>query len=198
MQASLWKRTLCGLTLLAGLHAAAQTTHWQIDPAHSDALFSVRHMGIANVHGSFSGVTGTVTLDDKNMAQSTVDATIDTTTVDTGNAMRDKDLKGPNFLNVAQFPTMHFVSTNLTQRNGQWLLTGNLTLHGVTKPVTLTLDTTGKDQLDPWGKTRRGFTATTTLNRRDFGVVWSGTLKSGDAVVADDLHITLEIELIRQ
>ncbi len=198
MQASFWKRTLCGLTILVGLQATAQTTHWQIDPAHSDALFSVRHMGIANVHGSFSGVTGTVTLDDKNMAQSSVDATIDTTTVDTANAMRDKDLKGPNFLDVAKFPTMHFVSTKLVQTNGQWQLLGTLTLHGVTKPVTLALDTTGKEQLDPWGKTRRGFTATTTINRRDFGVVWSGTLKSGDAVVADAVQITLEVELIRQ
>ncbi len=198
MQASLWKRTLCGLTILVGLQAAAQTTHWQIDPAHSDALFSVRHMGIANVHGSFSGVTGTAILDDKNMAQSSVDATIDTTTVDTTNAMRDKDLKGPNFFDVAKFPTMHFVSTKLVQTNGQWQLIGNLTLHGITKPVTLALDSTGKDQLDPWGKTRRGFTATTTINRRDFGVVWSGTLKSGDAVVDNQVHITLEIELIRQ
>ena len=198
MQASLWKRTLCGLTILVGLQAAAQTTHWQIDPAHSDALFSVRHMGIANVHGSFSGVTGTAILDDKNMAQSSVDATIDTTTVDTTNAMRDKDLKGPNFFDVAKFPTMHFVSTKLVQTNGQWQLIGNLTLHGITKPVTLALDSTGKDQLDPWGKTRRGFTATTTINRRDFGVVWSGTLKSGDAVVDNQVHITLEIEMIRQ
>ena len=198
MQASLWKRTLCGLTILAGLHATAQTTHWQIDPAHSDALFSVRHMGIANVHGSFSGVTGTATLDEKNMAMSSVDATIDTTTVDTANAMRDKDLKGPNFLDVAKFPTMHFVSTKLVQSGEQWQMTGNLTLHGVTKPVTLTLETTGKEQLDPWGKTRRGFTATTIINRRDFGVVWSGTLKSGDAVVDNQVHITLEIELIRQ
>ncbi len=198
MQASLWKRTLCGLTILVGLQAAAQTTHWQIDPAHSDALFSVRHMGIANVHGSFSGVTGTAILDDKNMAQSSVDATIDTTTVDTTNAMRDKDLKGPNFFDVAKFPTMHFVSTKLVQTNGQWQLIGNLTLHGITKPVTLALDSTGKDQLDPWGKTRRGFTATTTINRRDFGVVWSGTLKSGDAVVDNQVHITLEIELILQ
>ena len=194
----LWTRLLGVLVLLTGLHAFAQTTKWQIDPAHSDALFSVRHMGIANVHGSFSGVTGTVTLDDKNMAQSSVDATIDTTTVDTANAMRDKDLKGPNFLDVAKFPTMHFVSTKLVQTNGQWQLLGTLTLHGVTKPVTLALDTTGKEQLDPWGKTRRGFTATTTINRRDFGVVWSGTLKSGDAVVADAVKITLEIELIRQ
>jgi polyisoprenoid-binding protein YceI len=198
MLTTLWKRSLCGLALFASLHATAQVTRWQIDPAHSDALFSVRHMGIANVHGSFSGVTGSAMLDDKNMAQSSVDATIDTTTVDTGNAMRDKDLRGPNFLDTTQFPTMHFVSTKLVQTNGQWQLIGNLTLHGVTRPVTLALETTGKDQLDPWGKTRRGFTATTTISRRDFGVVWSGTLKSGDAVVDNQVHITLEIELIRQ
>lgn len=198
MQLRYWTRTLCGLALVAGLYAPAQTTKWQIDPVHSDALFSVRHMGISNVHGSFSKVTGTVTLDEKDMAKSSVDATIDTTTVDTRNAMRDADLKGPNFLNVAVYPTMHFVSTRLEQQQGQWKLYGNLTLHGVTRPVALDLDTTGKEQLDPWGKTRRGFTATTKINRRDFGVVWSGTLKSGDAVVADEVNITLEIELVKQ
>jgi len=201
LQPSFWTRALCILALTAGLHATAQTpaptTHWQIDPAHSDALFSVRHMGIANVHGSFSKVTGTVTLNDKDLAQSSVDASIDTTTVDTSNAMRDADLKSANFFDVAKYPTMHFVSTKLVNNQGQWQLDGNLTLHGVTKPVVLNLDAPGKEQLDPWGKTRRGFTATTTLNRRDFGLIWSGTLKSGDAVVADTISITLEIELIK-
>lgn len=194
-------RTLCILALAVSLHATAQntavTTQWQIDSAHSDALFSVRHMGIANVHGSFSKVTGTVTLNDKDMAHSTVDATIDTTTVDTSNAMRDADLKSAKFFDVATFPTMHFVSTKLVNNQGNWHLYGNLTLHGVTKPVVLNLDAPGKEQLDPWGKTRRGFTATTQINRQDFGLVWSGTLKSGDAVVANEVNITLEIELVK-
>jgi polyisoprenoid-binding protein YceI len=195
---TLWTRIFCGLAVLAGLHAGAQTTQWQIDPVHSDALFSVRHMGIANVHGSFSKVTGTVVLNEKEMAQSSVDATIDTTTVDTRNAMRDADLKSANFLNVATYPTMHFVSTKLVDNHGKWQLYGNLTLHGTTRPIVLDLDTPTKEQLDPWGNTRRGFTATTSLNRRDYGLVWSGTLKSGDAVVADQVNITLEIELVKK
>jgi polyisoprenoid-binding protein YceI len=194
MKLSLSTHILGGLLLATGLHAMAQTTQWQIDPAHSDALFSVRHMGIANVHGSFSHVTGTVTYDDKNITGSSVDATIDTATVNTDNAGRDKDLKSANFFDVAKFPTMHFVSTKLTDEGGQLKLYGNLTMHGVTKPVVLSMDPVGKSLQDPFGKTRRGFTATTTLNRKDFGLVWNGTLKSGDAVVGDDVKVTLEIE----
>lgn len=194
MKFPLWTRLLSGLVLLTGLHAFAQTTKWQIDPAHSDALFSVRHMGISNVHGSFSHVTGTVTYDGKNVTGSSVDATIDTTTVNTDNTMRDKDLKSPNFFDVAKFPTMHFVSTKLTNEGGQLKLHGNLTMHGVTRPVVLDMDPMGKSLQDPFGKTRRGFTATTTLNRRDFGLVWNGQLKSGDAVVGDEVKVTLEIE----
>lgn len=197
MKTSRWSRLLSGLVLLAGLHAAAQTTKWQIDPAHSDALFSIRHMGIANVHGSFSNLTGTVMLDDQKITQSSVDATIDTTTVNTDNPMRDKDLKSANFFDVAKYPTMHFVSTRVAEEGGQFKLYGNLTLHGVTRPVVLNMDPVSKAQLDPWGKTRRGFTASTTLNRRDFGLVWNGTLKSGDAVVADEVKITLEIEAVK-
>lgn len=194
MKFPLWTRLLSGLVLLTGLHAFAQTTKWQIDPAHSDALFSVRHMGISNVHGSFSHVTGTVTYDGKNVTGSSVDATIDTTTVNTDNSMRDKDLRSPNFFDVAKFPTMHFVSTKLTDEGGQLKLHGNLTMHGVTRPVVLDMDPVGKSLQDPFGKTRRGFTATTTLNRRDFGLVWNGRLKSGDAVVGDQVKVTLEIE----
>lgn len=189
-----WTRFLSGLVLVTGLHAMAQTTKWQIDPAHSDALFSIRHMGISNVHGSFSQVTGTVVYDDKNIAESSVDATIQTGTVNTDNAMRDTDLKSPKFFDVAKFPTMHFVSTRLTDEGGQLKLYGNLTMHGVTKPVVLNMEPVGKTQLDPYGKTRRGFTASTTLDRKDFGLVWNGTLKSGDSVLGDDVKVTLEIE----
>lgn len=194
MQSSHWTRFLCGLVLLTGLHAFAQTTKWQIDPAHSDALFSIQHMSIARVHGSFSKIAGTVMFDDKNITQSSVDATIDTSTVNTDNAMRDKDLRSADFFDVAKYPIMHFVSTKLTNEGGQLKLYGNLTMHGVTRPVVLNMDPVGKSQKDPWGKTRRGFTASTVLDRKNFGLVWNGTLKSGDAVLADDVKVTLEIE----
>lgn len=197
MKRNFLPRILCGLALFAGLHAVAQTTQWKIDPAHSDALFSVQHLAIANVHGSFSKVTGTATIDDKDLTKSSIDATIDTTTVDTQNAQRDTHLKSPDFFDVAKYPTMHFVSTKIVNNNGNWQVYGNLTMHGVTKPVVLNMDAPTKEQLDPWGKMRRGFTATTTLNRRDFGLVWGGTLKSGDAVVADNVKITLEVELVK-
>jgi len=181
----------------AGL-AQAQTSTWKIDPAHSEADFSIRHMGISNVHGHFGGVNGTLILDEKDLAKSTVNATIDTTTVDTGTAQRDTHLKSPDFFDVAKYPTMTFVSKKLTEEGGAKKLTGDLTLHGVTKSVTLDLEGPSKEQADPYGKTRRAFSATTTIHRQDFGLVWGKNLASGDAVIGDDVKVELDIEVVKQ
>ncbi|HSY73412.1 MAG TPA: YceI family protein [Alloacidobacterium sp.] len=178
--------------------ASAQISKWQIDPAHSEADFSIKHMGISNVHGRFGNVSGSLTLDEKDIAKSSVNATVDVTTVDTGVAQRDTHLKSPDFFDVAKNPQMVFVSKGLTNTNGQLLLTGDLTLHGVTKPVTLNVEGPSKEQLDPYGKTRRAFSATTTIRRQDFGLTWNGNLKSGDAVLGDDVKVELDIELIKQ
>jgi polyisoprenoid-binding protein YceI len=189
---------LAAIVVAGASLAQAQTSTWKIDPAHSAADFSVKHMGISNVHGHFGGVTGMVTLDEKEMAKSTVSATIDTTTVDTGNPQRDGHLKSPDFFDVAKFPTMTFVSKKLTDEGGQKKLTGDLTLHGVTKSVTLDLDGPSKEQADPQGKTRRAFSATTSIHRQDFGLVWGKTLASGDAMVGDDVKVELNVEIIKQ
>jgi polyisoprenoid-binding protein YceI len=181
----------------AGL-AQAQTSTWKIDPAHSEADFSIRHMGISNVHGHFGGVNGTLILDEKDLAKSTVNATIDTSTVDTGTAQRDTHLKSPDFFDVAKYPTMTFVSKKLTEEGGVKKLTGDLTLHGVTKSVTLDLEGPSKEQADPYGKTRRAFSATTTIHRQDFGLVWGKNLASGDAVIGDDVKVELDIEVVKQ
>ena len=183
--------------VLAG-NAIAQTSTWKIDPMHSAADFSVKHMGISNVHGHFSGVNGAVTLDEKDLSKSTVNATIDTTTVDTGNPQRDGHLKSPDFFEVAKFPTMTFVSKKLTDEGGKKELTGDLTLHGVTKSVTLDLEGPSKEQTDPQGKTRRAFSATTSIHRQDFGLVWGKNLASGDAMVGDDIKVELDIEVVKQ
>jgi polyisoprenoid-binding protein YceI len=187
------------LLVLAGLGLAqAQTTTWQIDPLHSEADFTIRHMGINKVHGRFSGVTGTVTLDGGDLTKSSVTATIDTTTVNTGVDKRDGHLKSPDFFDVAKYPTMTFVSKKLTNEGGQKKLIGDLTIHGVTKSVTLDLEGPSKEQADMQGKTRIGFSATTTIHRQDFGLVWNGALKSGDAVVADDATVEIDIEAVKQ
>jgi polyisoprenoid-binding protein YceI len=185
------------LLAAATVVASAETT-WKIDSAQSQATFTIRHMGISNVSGRFGNISGELTFDDKDLPKSTVSAAIDTTTVDTGVAQRDGHLKSPDFFDVAKFPTMSFVSKSIAHSGDDYTLTGDLTLHGVTKPVTLKLDAPDKEQLGPDNKLHRGFTATTTLHRQDFGLVWNGTLKSGDNVLGDDVKITLDIEAVKE
>jgi polyisoprenoid-binding protein YceI len=191
-------------TLLAGALALgtvtlahAQSSTWKIDPAHSAAEFTVRHMGLSNVHGRFGGVTGQITLDPTDLSKSSVKATIDTTTVDTGVAPRDTDLKSPNFFEVAKYPTMTFVSKSVTKNGDGYTVAGDLTMHGVTKQVILAMDSPSKE-LAMGKQTRRGFDATTSIHRQDFGLNWGGALKSGDAMIGDDVKVTLEVEAIKE
>jgi polyisoprenoid-binding protein YceI len=178
--------------------AQAQTSTWKIDPAHSAANFTVKHMGITNVHGHFGGVSGVVTLDDKDLTKSSVNATVDATTVDTGNSQRDNDLKSDHFFDVAKYPTMTFVSKKLTTDGGQKKLTGDLTLHGVTKSVTLDLEGPSKEEEGMRGDVRRAFSAATVIHRQDFGLTWGGNLKSGDAMIGDDVTVEIDVEAIKQ
>jgi polyisoprenoid-binding protein YceI len=196
----LHKLAFFSLVFTAGsLIAQAQTSSWKIDPAHSGADFSIRHMGLSNVHGHFGNVNGTVTIDEKDFTKSNVNATIDVTTVDTGVAQRDGHLKSPDFFDVAKFPTMTFVSKKITASGDDYHLIGDLTLHGVTRSVDLTMDKPGKEVPGMDGKSiHRGFSATTTIHRQDFGLVWNGTLKSGDAVLGDDVKVSLDIEIVKQ
>ncbi len=189
---------LAALALGAGT-MAAQASAWVIDRSHSEADFSVKHMGISTVHGSFRGVSGTVRFEAGNPNVWSVDATIDVNTVDTGVAARDKSLRSAEFLDVEKYPTMTFKSTGVKAQGALYLVAGDLTLHGVTKPVVLTLEAPGNEQVGMDAKSvHRGFTATTTINRQDFGVKWNGKLKSGDAVVGDQVKIELDIEAVRQ
>jgi polyisoprenoid-binding protein YceI len=176
---------------------SAQTT-WKIDPAHSEADFAIKHMAISTVHGTFRGVAGTVTLDETNLTKSSVDAIIDVTTVDTGVAQRDGHLKSPDFFDVAKFPSMTFKSTGVTRAGDHYNVAGLLTIHGTTKPVILALEVPGSAQSMDGKSLHRGFTATTTINRQDFGLTWNGTLKSGDSVLGNDVKIELNIEAVQQ
>jgi polyisoprenoid-binding protein YceI len=170
----------------------AQTSNWQIDPAHANAQFRVSHLGISKVQGEFTNVTGTVQLDEKDVTKSVVNATIDTTTVYTRNEDRDKDLK-ENFFEVTKFPTMTFVSKSITRgADGKLQMSGDLTLHGITKAVTFTVEGPSEAIKDPWGNQRRGASATTTIHRSDFGITKYA------AMIGDDIAITLDIEFIKK
>ena len=186
------------IVLAAGPGSLSAQTTWKIDAAHSEADFAIKHMAISTVHGTFRGVAGTLILNESNLAKSSVDATIDVATVDTGVAPRDGDLKSPHFFDVEKFPTMTFKSTGITRAGDHYNVAGLLTLHGVTKPVVLALDTPGSAQSMDGKSVHRGFTATTTINRQDFGLTWNGLLKSGDSVLGNDVKIELNIEAVQQ
>ena len=186
--------------LLAGAatQAQAQLSTWKIDPAHSAANFTVRHLGISNVHGRFGGVTGEIDLDPADLAKSSVKATIDTTTVDTGVPPRDNDLKSDHFFDVAKYPTMTFVSKSIAKNSDGYIVTGDLTMHGITKQVDLAMDPPS-GEVSMGKATRRGFDATTTIHRKDFGLTFGESLtKAGDAMIGDDVKVTLEVEITKQ
>jgi polyisoprenoid-binding protein YceI len=175
--------------------ASAQTTTWQLDPAHSNAQFTVRHLGISNVQGEFTKITGTAQIDDSDITKSSVNATIDVSSVDTRVPQRDADLKTDHFFDAAKYPTMTFQSTKITKNDdGTLKMTGNLTIHGVTKEVTF--DVTGPTKPIQVMGTRRGASATTKINRQDFGLKYdTGTLPGGDQMIGDTVTITLDIEM---
>ena len=190
------KSLAIALAVLPGL-ALAEPTTWKIDPTHTQANFSVRHMVISNVRGEFQKTTGTLVLDDRDPTKSTVEATIETASIHTRDDKRDADLKSANFFDVEKYPTMTFKSTKVQKAGkGKFKVTGDLTLHGVTKPVVL--DVTGPTQevKDPYGNTRRGIHATTTINRREFGLEYNAMIEAGP-VVGDEVKIELEGEPIK-
>ena len=174
--------------------AQSQTSTWKIDPVHSGVQFQIRHLGVSNVHGTFTKPTGTVELNEADVTKSSVQATIDATTVDTTEPKRDEHLKSADFFNVAKFPTLTFKSTSLTRANGKLQLIGDLTLAGVTKSVTLDLDGPAAPQKNPQGKLISGFSATGILSRKDFNF---GS-KYGAPTLGDDVKFTIDIEMDKQ
>jgi polyisoprenoid-binding protein YceI len=187
------------LTAMMALEATAATTTWQIDPAHTAAQFAVKHMMISTVRGEFKNVTGTVVWDDQDVTKSTVNVTIDTKTVNTGEEKRDQDLKSDKFFDVANFSTMTFVSKKVEANGaGKLKVTGDLTIRGVTKEVVLNVEGPTAAIKDPWGNTRSAASATTQVNRQDFGVKWNANLDGGGVVVGDTVAITIDLEMIKQ
>jgi polyisoprenoid-binding protein YceI len=193
-------RLISATALAAALSLpAAATSTWQIDPNHSAAQFAVRHLAISTVRGAFTKVSGTVQLDDKDISKSTVDVTIDAASVGTRVPDRDKDLRSDHFFDVEKYPTLSFKSTKVEQvEAGKLKVTGDLTIHGVTKQVVLEVEGPTTPVKDPWGNQRAAANATTKINRQDFGVKWNAKMDNGGWVVGDDVAITIDVELVQK
>jgi polyisoprenoid-binding protein YceI len=179
--------------------AFAQSETWTIDTPHSNAQFSVRHMMISNVKGQFDKVTGTVELDEKDITLSKVEATIDVTTINTREPKRDAHLKSPDFFDAAKYPTITFKSSSIAKAaDGRLKVTGDLTMHGVTKQVVLDVEPLSPPMKDRGGNLHAGTSATTRINRKDFGVNYNAVLETGGVMVGDEVTITIDVELVKR
>ena len=171
---------------------------WNIDASHTHASFTVRHMMITNVRGEFRNITGTVEFDEKNPTRSSVDVKIDASTVNTRDEKRDGHLKSPDFFDVEKYPYIAFKSKRAeTIDDNSGRLIGDLTLHGVTREVTLEVEYAGQAK-SPWGTTSAGFSARTKVNRKDFGLNWNVALETGGVLVGDVINIDIELEIVKQ
>ena len=189
-------KTLVASVLLAGSSAFA--ADFNIDPSHSAAQFSVKHMMVSTVRGEFQKISGSAQIDDKDLTKSSVDVTIDAASINTRDAKRDAHLKSPDFFDTEKFPTITFKSTKISKgKGGKYNVTGDLTMHGVTKPVTLETELS-KPAKSPWGQTVRGVHATGKLNRKDFGLNWNTTLETGGVLVGDEVALTIDAELVEK
>jgi polyisoprenoid-binding protein YceI len=174
------------------------TTTWNLDPAHSHAEFKVKHMMISNVKGSFSGLAGTLVEDPINPTGSSLDASISVSSLSTGDVSRDGHLKSADFFDAEKFPQMTFKSTKVEKKGEEdYAVTGDLTIHGVSKPVTFAVEGPSQPGKDPYGNIRIGLSATTKINRKDFGLSWNAALETGGILIGEDVQISLEIQFIK-
>jgi polyisoprenoid-binding protein YceI len=172
---------------------------YDIDPTHSSAHFSVRHLMVSNVKGEFTKVTGTVTWDPDNPASSKVEATIDVSSLHTRDEQRDGHLKSADFFDVAQYPEIKFVSKSVhPDGHNEYLVKGDMTIHGVTREVELQVEGPTPEVKDPWGNVKAGAAATAKTHRKDFGLNWNAALEGGGVLVGDEVKISLEVELTRR
>lgn len=174
------------------------TTTWNIDPVHSVAEFKVKHMMISNVKGQFTGVSGKLSLDEADVTKSRVEAIIDAASINTREPDRDKHLKSADFFDVEKFPTLSFRSANITRTGEDELaVEGDLTIHGVTRKVVFAVEGPTAPGKDPWGNTRIGLSATTKINRKDYGLTWNAALETGGILVGDEVTITLDVQFVK-
>jgi len=173
-------------------------TTWNIDPVHTSAEFKVKHMMISNVKGQFTAVSGVINLDEADITNSRVEASIDAASITTREPDRDAHLKSPDFFDVEKHPTLSFFSTRVTHKaDGELELEGDLTIHGVTRQVVFAVEGPTPPAKDPWGNIRVGLTAITKINRKDFGLTWNSALELGGVLVGDEVTITLDVQAIK-
>lgn len=177
---------------------ATAVATWNIDPVHSVAEFKVKHMMISNVKGQFTGVSGTLTFDEADVTKSTIQATIDAASINTREAQRDAHLKSADFFDVEKFPTLNFKSTRVARTGeGELSVQGDLTIHGVTRNVVFAVEGPTAPGKDPWGNTRIGISATTRINRKDYGLTWNAALETGGILVGEEVTITLDVQFVK-
>jgi polyisoprenoid-binding protein YceI len=173
-------------------------TTWSIDPVHSVAEFKVKHMMISNVKGQFTSLKGTVLLDEADITRSQVEASIDATSISTRDPQRDAHLKSADFFDVEKFPTLSFKSTRIDRAGDEELtVSGELTIHGVTRSVVFDVEGPTSPAKDPWGNTRIGLSASTKISRKDFGLTWNAALETGGILVGDEVTITLDVQVVK-
>lgn len=190
---------VAGVTTLLAASSFAAASPWKIDPQHTAAQFSVRHLAISTVRGQFSNVKGNVHWDDADITKSTVDITIDVNSVDTREPKRDAHLKSADFFDAAKYPEMTFKSKKVEKiADGKFKVTGDLTIRGTTKEVVLDVDGPTAPVKDPWGLQRAALSATTKINRQDYGVKWNAAMDNGGVVVGDDVSIIIDLEMVKQ
>jgi polyisoprenoid-binding protein YceI len=175
------------------------TTTYELDPVHSHLSFSVRHMMVSHQRGQFQGVTGTLALDREDLTKSHVEVSIDVATINTHNADRDNHLRSADFFDVANHPKMTFVSRAVkVQSDGELQVTGDLTIRGTTRSVTLTAEALPAESKDPYGNIRIGTSATAKISRKDFGIVWNAVLETGGIALGDDVKLQLDVQFVRK
>ena len=186
------------MSTLATPQTAPRTTTWNIDPVHTGAEFKVKHMMISNVKGQFTAVKGALALNETALTDSHIEASIDAASINTREAQRDAHLKSADFFDVEKFPTLSFKSTRISRvKDGELAVAGDLTIHGVTRNVVFTVEGPTAPGKDPWGNTRMGLSATTKINRKDFGLTWNAALETGGILVGEEVTITLDVQFIK-
>jgi polyisoprenoid-binding protein YceI len=186
-------------TAVTAASQSTKPTQWQIDPAHSAAHFSVRHLMISNVRGEFTKISGSALMDPADLSNSSVEVTIQAASLSTREPQRDEHLRSADFFDVAKYPALTFRSKRIESLGAEYFkLVGDLTIHGVTKEVTLDIEGPTPAIKDPWGNVRAGVTGSTKINRKDFGLVWNALTETGGLVVGDEVKITIEAELIQK
>ena len=191
-------KTAIAMAIVVAFPVLAHADTWQIDSSHTNVEFTVRHMMISNVKGQFQKTTGTITANGNDPASAKIDVTIDASSVDTRVERRDAHLKSPDFLDVAKYPTITFKSTKVEADGpNKWKMTGDLTVHGVTKPVVLDVEGSGPP-IQVMGNTRAGASATTKIKRSDFGLTWNKALETGGVLVGDEVAISIDVEAVKK